>query len=113
MLPGQPARQQVPVSDNQFAQFIQVLVTSQLMQGSVASAGGALAQFVEVAAVSQRASHGSATSSPASASGRMTSMASSVLARSASQVASCILACSSPASARSRSSPAWSYSASW
>jgi hypothetical protein len=40
-------------------------------------------------------------------------MASSVLARSASQLASCRLACSSPSSARSRSSPSWSFSASW
>jgi len=42
MLPGQPARQQIPVSDHEFAQLIQVLVTGQppgqLMQGGVASA---------------------------------------------------------------------------
>src|SRR5216684_4242824 len=38
----------------------------------------------------------------------MTSMASSVLARSDSQLASCRLACSSPAAARSPSSPTWS-----
>lgn len=59
MLPGQPARQQIPVSDNEFAQLIQVLVTgqplSQLMQRGGAPAGGPLAQLIEVIAVSQPA----------------------------------------------------------
>lgn len=49
MLPGQPAGQQLPVTNNKFAQLIQLLMTSQplsqLMQGGVAPAGGPSAQL--------------------------------------------------------------------
>jgi hypothetical protein len=81
----------LPPINKESTQLVEAPVTGQppgqLKRGMIAAAGYALAQLVDLAPLSQPpGKHSSATSSPAAASGRMTSMASSVLARSDSQL---------------------------
>jgi hypothetical protein len=75
----------------------------------IAAAGYALTQLIDLAPLSQppgKPQLGRVV--PGVGQRRMTSMASSVLAGSDSQLAGCRLACSSPAAARSPTSPTWS-----